>query len=180
MFDFLDEGSLTAPAFDPNSVSMPALSPMSSPLNFAPYLTMTGGTAQAMGTYFASRTNAALARANAGVAGLQAQSAIQAGGENAQIYRQKLQQVLGRQAAQIGGSNVTTSGSALRALETTNQIGSEDIARIQLNAARKAWGFQVNQAGDLARAKAEQDAGVFAGVGSLITTGAKAYGQWSE
>jgi hypothetical protein len=147
--------------------------------NYGPYLSMFGGGIQAAGALNAASTNAALMRANAGVAGMQAQSAQAAGASQAQIYRQQLNQRMGKQAAFIGGSNVTTSGSALRGLESTAQVGQQDISNIQLNAARKAWGFQVQQTGDLARAGAEQSAGLMSGLGDLITSGSRAYGQWN-
>jgi len=125
-------------------------------------------------------SNAALARTAAQVSGMQAQSTVQAGAEQADVYRQHLNATLGKQAAQVGGANVTMSGSALRSLSTTSEIGAQDIARIQTNAARKAWGFQVDQAGDLAKAGWDQKAGIMQGLGSLITSGSRAYGQWNQ
>lgn len=157
MFDFTDQSGKT---------------------NYAPYLTLFGGTLGAASRMVAASQSAALMRANARVAGMQAQSALESGKEQADIYRQKLGQTLGAQHAAIGGANITTSGSALKSLEATSQIGAEDIARIQLDAARKAWGFNIDQQGDLLRAKEQQSAGVMSGIGDLITTGAKAYGQW--
>lgn len=147
--------------------------------NYAPFLTMLGGGMSAVGTLNASSTNAALMRANASIAGMQAQSTQQQGAQHAELYRQQLDQKMGKQAAFIGGSNVTTSGSALRALSSTAEVGAQDIARIQLGAAQKAWGFQVNQEGDLARANAESSTGNLQALGGLITTGARAYGQWN-
>lgn len=147
--------------------------------DYAPYLTMAGGGLGAGASLFAGAARANLLRTNAAIAGLQQQSTLQAGGEHAEIFRQRLNQTLGRQGAQVGGSGVTTSGSALRALESTAQIGNEDIARIQLNAARKAWGFGVQQQSDIAQAGMSQRAGVLGGLGGLITSGARAYGQWS-
>lgn len=146
--------------------------------NYAPFLTMFGGGMSAVGTLNAASTNAALMRANAGIAGMQAQSTQQQGAAHAELFRQQLEQRMGKQAAFIGGSNLTTSGSALRALSDTASVGAQDIARIQLGAAQKAWGFQVSQQGDLARASAESAAGTTNAIGGLITTGSRAYGQW--
>jgi hypothetical protein len=147
--------------------------------NWAPYLTMAGGGVQFGADMAQGGFNAALARANAGIAGTQARGELEAGSQQAELYRQHLQQTVGRQAAQIGGSGVTMSGSALRSLATTQQLGAEDIARIQSNAARKAWGFQVTQAGDEMRAGFAQKAGLASGLGALITSGSRAYGQWN-
>lgn len=146
--------------------------------DWAPYLSALGGGMQFGASMAQGGASAALARANAAIAGQQAQSENRAGAENAELYRQHLNATLGKQTAQVGGANVTMSGSALRSLSTTADLGARDIAQIQLNSARKAWGFQVTQAGDLARAKWDKQAGISQGLGSLITSGARAYGQW--
>jgi hypothetical protein len=148
--------------------------------NWAPYLTLLGGGMQFGASMAAGGANAALARANAAVAGQQARGEQQMGAEQAELYRQHLNSTLGKQAAQIGGANVTLSGSALRSLSTTAELGAQDIARIQTNAARKAWGYGVQQAGDLARAGWDQKAGLYQGLGSLITSGSRAAGQWGQ
>lgn len=146
--------------------------------DWAPYISMLGGGMQFGASMAQGGANAALARANAQVAGLQARGEQQMGAEQAELYRQHLNATLGKQQAQIGGANVTMSGSALRSLSTTSELGAQDIARIQTNAARKAWGYEVQQQGDLARAGWDQKAGLYQGLGSLITSGARAYGQW--
>jgi hypothetical protein len=128
----------------------------------------------------AATQSARLMQANAGIAGMQAQSTQEAGAEQAELYRQHLNATIGRQEAQVGGSNLTMSGSALRSVENTAYLGAQDITRIQTNAARKAWGFQVQQAGDEFRAKQDTQAGMFNTMGSLITSTARSYGQWSD
>lgn len=148
--------------------------------DWAPYLSMLGGGMQFGASLAQGKANAALARANAQVAGMQAQSEQRAGAAQAEMYRQRLNQTIGKQAAAVGGSGVTMSGSALRSLSTTSEIGAEDIARIQLNAAQKAWGYETQEAGDLARANWESQAGLMQGLGSLITSGSRAYGQWGR
>lgn len=174
---FFDPNSVQAPN-DPNIPDDPSSS-AARMKRLATDLTAFGGTMNAVSGYESARTSAALMRQNAGIAGMQAQSATQSGAENAELYRQKLNQTLGRQAASIGGSNLTMSGSALKSVENTSELGNEDISRIQLDAARRAWGFQVQQVGDLDRARAEQSAGTDALFGNLINTGQKAWGQWN-
>lgn len=127
----------------------------------------------------AASQSAKLQKANAGIAGEQFQSTQEAGAEQAEMRRQQLNQTIGRQAASVGGSNLTLSGSPLRAIENTAYFGGQDIQRIQTNAARRAWGFQTQQAGDLFRAKQDEAAGAFSSLGSLVTSGARAYGQWN-
>lgn len=148
--------------------------------DFAPYLSLLGGGLSAMSQYTAGSQSASLLRANATIAGLQAQGESQAGAQQAEVYRQHLAQTIGKQQAQIGGAGLTQSGSALRSLENTSSFGAKDIQQIQLNAARKAWGFDVTQQGDLMRANMAQSAGTLGGLGSLITSGARAFGQWSQ
>lgn len=176
---------ITLPYDDPYQMDTSSMTMATSlnppgPTNYGPALTMAGGGFAAASRYNAGQDSAALLRANASIAGMEAQSENQAGAEQAQLYRQHLNQRLGQQGAAIGGSNVTTSGSALRSLETTSMLGAQDIARIQTNAARKAWGFQVTQQGDLTRAGMAGRAGTMGAIGGLITSGARAYGQWSS
>lgn len=147
--------------------------------DWAPYLTTLGGGMQFGASMASGGANAALARASASIAGYQARSSEEQGAEQAELYRQHLNATIGKQAAQVGGANVTMSGSALRSLATTSELGAQDIARLQTNAARKAWGFEVSQAGDLAKAGWDQRAGLMSGLGSLITSGSRAYGQWN-
>jgi len=159
MFDFTDQSGAT---------------------NYSPYLSLFGGGMGIYGNLASGSASAKLLRANAAIAGESAQSESEAGAEQAELYRQHLEATLGKEGASIGGANITTSGSALRSLENTQYLGAQDIARIQTNAARKAWGFQVQQQGDLFRANQAQAQGDMGALGSLITSGARAYGQWSD
>lgn len=174
MFDF----DPNTPIFDPNSVTAPQMPGIQAP-NFSPYLSAGGAGYAAASTLMASQESAKLLRANAGIAGLQAQSTQEAGAEQAELYRQHLNATLGRQAASVGGANVTMSGSPLRSLETTAMLGNQDINRIQTNAARKAWGFDVQQVGDQFKARQATAAGDSNAIGGLITSGARAYGNWT-
>ena len=148
--------------------------------DLSPFLALMGGGFSAGSSLMAGDASAKLMGMNADISRMQATSALQSGAENAELYRQRLQQTLGKQAASIGGGNITTSGSALRSLETTSELGNRDIAQIQLNAARKAWGFDVTAAGDQFRSNMDKSQGTFGALGSLITSGARAYGDWSE
>lgn len=148
--------------------------------DYAPYLSLFGGGYGAASDLMAANQSERLMRENADIAGLQGRSTNQAGAEQAEIFRQNLNQKIGRQEASVGGSGLTMSGSPLRSVENTAYFGAQDIGRIQTNAARRAWGFQVTQAGDEERADQAKAAGSFNALGSLITTGARAYGQWNS
>jgi len=165
------------PQFDPNAMPMPVVN-YPAPFNAAPALTGFGGAFSAASQFAAGQNTASLLRANAGISGLQARGELEAGAEQAELYRQHLTARLGAQQAGIGGAGVTTSGSALRGLETTVQLGAQDLTRINANAARRAWGFDVTQQGDLARAQLASNAGTANALGGLITSGSRAYGQW--
>lgn len=178
MYDFqdMDFNPVLRPiTFDPNSVS-----PAQSSTNYGPGITAAGGGFAAASQIIAGQQSAALLRANAGIARTQATGEVQAGAEQAEMYRQHLETSVGDQIARTGGSGLTQSGSPLRNLERTESLGAQDIARIQTNAARKAWGFNTSAAGDDVRAGMASRAGITNGIGSLITTGAKAYGNWES
>lgn len=148
--------------------------------DIAPYLSLFGGGFSAASTMLASTQSAKLMQENAAIAGEQARSTSDTGAQQAELYRQHLNATIGRQEAQVGGSNLTMSGSPLRSIENTAYLGAQDIGRIQANAARKAWGFQVQQQGDLYKAGQDRTAGVMNSFGGLITSGARAFGQWQQ
>ena len=147
--------------------------------DYAPYLSLFGGGFSAASNMLASTQSAKLMQDNAAIAGEQARSTVDTGAQTAELYRQHLNATIGKQEAQVGGSGLTMSGSPLRSIENTAYLGAQDIGRIQANAARKAWGFEVQQQGDQFRANQDKTAGVMNSFGSLITSGARAYGQWS-
>lgn len=164
--------------FDPNMLR-PLPVNYGQPTNYGPAMTAAGGGFAAASQIMAGLQSSALLRANAGIARTQAIGETQAGAEQAEMYRQHLATTVGDQIARTGGSGLTQSGSPLRNLERTQMLGAQDIQRIQTNASRKAWGFDVTAAGDDARASMASRAGIANGMGSLITSGARAYGSWS-
>lgn len=172
MYDFQDID------FDPNSLR-PLPVNFGQPTNYGPAITAGGGGFAAASQIIAGQQSASLLRANAAIARAQATGETQAGAEQAEMYRTHLATTVGDQIARTGGSGLTQSGSPLRALERTQSLGAQDISRIQTNAARKAWGFNVSAAGDDVRAGMASRSGIVNGMGSLITSGARAYGSWS-
>lgn len=168
-------------SFDPDTALPPTVAQIQPGGFSAPgMLTAAGGAFDTTAVYLAHIGSAKLAKQNAAIAGAQAQSEAQTGADQAEVYRQHLNATLGKEEAQIGASGVRLSGSPLRALANTASIGSQDLSRIQLNSMRKTWGFEVQQAGDLYKARQDAGAATASALGGLITTGAKAYGQWSD
>lgn len=148
--------------------------------NYGPEFDAAGGGFNAASSILAGRQSAALLRENAALARTQATGEQEAGAEQAELYRQHLNQTIGNQIARTGGSGLTASGSPLRSFETTEMLGTKDIQQIQMNAARKAWGFSVSAAGDDVRAGLASRTGTMNALGGLITSGARAYGSWSS
>lgn len=120
----------------------------------------------------------ATAETNKRLALAQASDALLRGTIEETRYRRQIAAVAGQQKAEFGARNVTVSGTALDILSDTAQIGEEDIQTIRANAARQAWGYR-NQASEASRWGANQQNNANGrAVGTALTAGAQAYGQW--
>jgi hypothetical protein len=110
----------------------------------------------------------------------QANDALLRGTKDEARYRRQIAMIAGQQRADLGARNVTASGTALDILSDTAMIGEEDALTIRNNAAREAWGYR-NQANESSRWGANQKSNAIgSGVGTLLTAGSKAYGQWKS
>jgi len=86
---------------------------------------------------------------NANVAELQAADATKRGAEEEQRFRTQVKGLIGSQRAGFGGQGVKVdNGSAADVQADTRYLGEQDALTIRHNAAREAWGYQV-QAEDL-------------------------------
>ena len=86
---------------------------------------------------------------NAQVADLQAKDAIERGAEAESRFRSQIRGTIGAQRAGIAAGNVDVSyGSAVDVQADAAFLGELDALTIRTNAAREAWGYQV-QAYDL-------------------------------
>jgi hypothetical protein len=89
---------------------------------------------------------------NASVADLQATDATQVGAEQESQYRASVRSTLGSNRAKGGASGVDVNfGSAVDTQGDIANLGEQDALQIRTNAARQAWGYNV-QAYDLRRA----------------------------
>lgn len=87
---------------------------------------------------------AAVANNNAKVAQQQAENERQIGNIEEEQHRRRVRQALGAQRAALAANGIdTTSGTALDLQTETAQFGEEDALTIRANAARKAWGYEV-------------------------------------
>lgn len=92
----------------------------------------------------ASESQAELADYNAAVADLQAKDAIARGAEDESRFRQGVKLLIGNQRATFAQSNVDVGfGSAVDVQADAAMLGELDALTIRTNAAREAWGYQV-------------------------------------
>jgi len=90
-----------------------------------------------------SQANANALNYNANTADCQAQSSIEQGGVQAQIQQNKVDQTIGTATARSGASGVTldNGGSSGKVIAQDAQQGALDVAQINSNAQRTAWGY---------------------------------------
>jgi len=120
------------------------------------------------------------AEENSALATEQASDALTRGSIEEQRYRRQLRQLIAKQRNAIGARNVEASGSALRLLEDSAQLGEEDALTIRNDAARQAWGYR-NQANEAARIGRQSRLNADADATSTLLTGAaQAYGRWYD
>lgn len=89
--------------------------------------------------------NAAIVAANnAKLANWKRSDALQRGEVAAQTAMLERRQLIGRQRASLAASGVDmTQGSALDLLASTEYLGQIEVNNIQSNAAREAWGYEL-------------------------------------
>ena len=140
-------------------------------------LTAAGGLFQGVAQYEAGQEKGSLYRANAGIAGQQFASEMQAGSENEERVLMKGQQQTGQQVAQIGASILQQRGTPAAVVASSAAANEMDALTTINNARRRAYGFQVQQVSDLKQATLAREAGDFNAGGSILAGGAKAYDQ---
>lgn len=131
----------------------------------------------------AAESEAQLSEYNAQVAALQAKDALERGVEEAGKFRAQVRGLIGSQRAGFASGNIDVGvGSAVDVQADTARLGELDALTIKTNAAREAWGYQVQaedlrtraqiqrQEGvmDLEAGKAAQGASRYAAAGSII------------
>lgn len=122
-----------------------------------------------------------VAQNNAKVAGMQAQDALRSGAAEDQQRRWKIRALMAKQSAGFGANNVVGStGTALDILGESAMFGEVDLNTIRNNAARKAWGYDVEKSNALAEGKLAKYGGKMAAIGTLLSTGSQVAGMWSK
>ncbi len=128
----------------------------------------------------AANYQAQVAANNAKIAQYQRSSAIQQGEVDAQTAMRQQAQTLSAQRAALASNGVDlTEGSSQDLLATTKFLGAADVNTIQSNAARQAWGYDVqgmnaSASGQLDKWKADNinpaGIGAMAGASSLLSS----------
>lgn len=140
----------------------------------------------------ASESQADLLDYNAEVADLQRKDALDRGAEEESRFRTQVRGAIGTERTEFAANNVDVNfGSAADVQADTAFLGELDALTIRVNAAREAWGFQV-QGEDIRRraeitrregvqqARAGEEAGnaaYLAGAGNLLIGSASLYSQ---
>ena len=124
----------------------------------------------AKGQQAVAEYNATIAENNASLAELQAQDAVTRGRESeSDLYRQ-VGQLMGRQRAALAANGVSLNEGSPVAIEaSTRYMRDVDLATLRNNAARSAWGYNVQANNYRAQAKAYR-----AGADAVSPTGSAA------
>ena len=154
-----------------------------------------GSMVSAYGNYQAGQASSAEATYKAGVASMNQQIAQQnanyaryAGEVQAQQEGMKVGAQISETKAEQGASNLdVSSGSAAAVRESEWKIGQQDLGTIRSNAAKRAYGYEIEgvQYGaeatlDTFAAKQAKTAGTIAAIGSLLGGASSVSSKWTE
>jgi hypothetical protein len=123
--------------------------------------------------YAAGDERASLLNANADIASRQAASEYAAGSYNENAIRMRGKAVEGQQVANIGANNLQQTGTPSAVVASTAAINEMDALQTRNNAARRAWGFEVQGMSDKLQASFARAAGTGGAFESILGGGAK-------
>lgn len=120
-------------------------------------------------TQAAAESQAGIADYNAQVADLQAADATARGQQEENKFRAGVRGIVGSQRAGIAAGNIdVSSGSAVDVQADSAFLGELDALTIRTNAAREAWGFNVQAQDARLRAAVMRKSGRFAAEAGLV------------
>jgi hypothetical protein len=126
-----------------------------------------GELAGGLGGFQLANYQAAVAANNAKIAAANAQAATASGSFEESAEKEKTGQVVGEQAAAYGAHNIDVNvGSPVAVKQSTQTVGALDAAMIHYNAAKAAFGFNVEAGAERAQSQLAQLAGL-----NALTTG---------
>lgn len=175
---------------------------MCDPVTIAVTGAVVSGAVGAYGAYSSSQAAKAQAeyqsdveRNNAIIAGYQREDALARGGEEANRVQREAERLRGSQVARLASNGLDiSSGTPLAILEDAAYFGQVDANTVRNNAAREAWGYDVQQnnalsSADMYKTAAKNQkpalaaglsllgsAGQFAAAGGFKTTGSGSSG----
>lgn len=136
--------------------------------------TLVGGYQQAQAAKAEGAYAAQVANQNAKIATQQADYERQLGNIEEEKQRRNVRLMLGSQRAALAANGIdTTSGTALDLQSETAQLGEEDALAIRANAARRAWGYEVDAMNQKANAAAAKARGKNQAIGSYLGAAAQ-------
>jgi hypothetical protein len=129
----------------------------------------------------ASESGARMFDWNASIARLQAADAVERGKEEEARFRQQIGMMIGAQRAGFAAQNVDVGyGSAVDVQADTAYLGELDALQIRTNAAREAWGFEVQATDYAMRAEIARKEGMNAAeMGRVEAAAATSAGHWA-
>ncbi len=120
------------------------------------------------------------AQFNANQTEIEALDTIERGNNEEARYRREISQIIGSQRAAFGARNVKVEGTALDLLNDTTRIGEQDALTIRSNTNKEVRGLY-SQASELRRqGRAAKKNSLFQAGGTLLTSGASAYGSYAK
>lgn len=140
-------------------------------------LTAMAGAAAGLGQATQAEAQEKILKRNAVTADMQAEDAIKRGGIAEDKHRSQVRQFMGEQRASMAAAGgVLDSGTYAAIADQTSFMGESDALTIRSNAAREAWGYKNQAAGQSLQADFLSNAKRWRAGGSILTTGAQAYG----
>ncbi len=144
--------------------------------NYLPYMYGIQALSGAFSAYQQGKARKYISKSNEMTARLQAEDARRRGNEYEAISRQKTKKALGSQKASYAGQNVSVSdGSPLDVYTETANIGELDALTIKNNAARAAFGYEIDALSSSMEGRLSYQVGVNSALDTLLTGGLRAY-----
>ena len=140
-------------------------------------LTASASLLNGVGQYESAQERAKLFRANSGIAAAQSQSTLAAAATNESAQRLRAQATTGQQVAAIGANGLQQTGTNAQVVASTSALNELSALEIRNNAARKAWGYQVEEESDQQQGDFAAHSGVTQALGSVISGGARSSDQ---
>lgn len=112
----------------------------------------------------------AIAEMNAKQMELQAEDSVKRGGSAAAKRQQEIRKATGSQRAALAAAGVDVgSDMAQNIAQETEAIGAADIAAIQTNAFREAWGYKAQASDTRSKGRMQKNANFFQARQTMIT-----------